>query len=106
MADEVELAVLTGVFDARPGSEEALAATLARYVVVARMEDGCRNIDLVVSTTQRGRFVVIEKWVTADAARAHLDAPAMTEMAREAVPLLADRPAIDLHDTISAHDLA
>jgi quinol monooxygenase YgiN len=106
MSDDDELALLTATFDARPGDEEALAAALARYVVLARGEDGCRNIDLVASTTKRGRFLVVEKWVSGAAARAHLDGLAMTEMAREAVPLLAERPDIDLHDPISAHDLA
>jgi quinol monooxygenase YgiN len=105
MSGDVELAVLTAVLDARPGDEAALAATLSRYVVTARNEDGCRNIDLVVSTTQGGRFTLIEKWASPAAARAHLDGHAMTEMAREAVPLLAAAPQIDLHDTISAHDL-
>jgi quinol monooxygenase YgiN len=105
MPDEVELAVLTASFDAREGAEEALAGMLARYVVLARTEDGCRNVDLVLSTTQRGRFLVIEKWDSPAAARAHLDGTAMTEMARAAVALLANMPVIDLHDTISAHDL-
>ncbi len=106
MPDDVDLAVLTASFDAHEGAEEQLAAVLARYVVLTRTEDGCRNVDLVVSTTQRGRFLVIEKWSTPAAARAHLDGAAMTDMARAAIPLLAARPAIDLHDTISAHDLA
>jgi quinol monooxygenase YgiN len=105
MTDDVELAVLTAIFDARAGAEEQLAGVLARYVVLARGEDGCRNIDLVASTTQRGRFVVIQKWDSPDSARAHLDGEAMTTMAREAVDLLAQRPDIDLHDPISAHDL-
>jgi len=104
--DDLELAVLTATFDANAGDEEALAAALARYVVLARTEPGCRNIDLVTSTTLSGRFMLIEKWDSPDAARAHLDGVAMTDMAREAVPLLADRPDIDLYDTISAHDLA
>jgi quinol monooxygenase YgiN len=106
MGDVDELALLTAAFDARQGDEETLAAVLARYVVLARGEDGCRNIDLVISTTKRGRFLVVEKWESAGAARAHLDAESMTQMAREAVPLLAARPDIDLYDTISAHDLA
>jgi quinol monooxygenase YgiN len=105
MSDELELAVLTATFDARAGAEEQLAGVLARYVVLARTEDGCRNVDLVASTTLRGRFVVIEKWDSPDTARAHLDGKAMTDLARESVPLLAKRPEIDLHDTISAHDL-
>jgi quinol monooxygenase YgiN len=105
MTDDVSLAVMTAVFDARAGDEEQLAALLARYVVLARNEPGSRNIDLVASTTKRGRFVVISKWDSPDAARAHLDGTAMTDMAREAVAILAERPDIDLHDPISAHDL-
>jgi quinol monooxygenase YgiN len=105
MPDDVELAVLAARFDARQGAEEELAGVLARYVVLARTEAGCRNVDLVLSTTVSGRFLVIAKWSSPDAARAHLDGTAMTEMARESIPLLADRPDIDLYDTISAHDL-
>jgi hypothetical protein len=29
----------------------------------------------------------------------------MQDMAREVIPLVASKPAIDLYDTISAHDL-
>ena len=38
--------------------------------------------------------------------KAHLDTELMTDMAGAAVPLLAQKPKIDLMDTISAHDLA
>jgi quinol monooxygenase YgiN len=106
MSDDPELAVITAVLEARPGDEDELAAVLARYAVVARGEPGCRNLDLLVSATHGGRFVMVSKWDSPAAARAHLDARAMTEMAESAVPLLARRPDIDLLDTISAHDLA
>jgi quinol monooxygenase YgiN len=105
MADDVELAVLTAVFDARPERADELAAVLARYVVLTRREPACRNVDLLASATQRGQFVVVEKWDSPDAARAHLDTELMTDMAAAAVPLLAAKPTIDLLDTISAHDL-
>ncbi|MDQ1379464.1 MAG: hypothetical protein QOJ71_183, partial [Actinomycetota bacterium] len=39
----VEIAVLTASFDARPGAEESLLATLSNYVVMTRHEPGCRN---------------------------------------------------------------
>jgi len=106
MATEVEVAMLTATFDAAPGSEEALAAALARYVVMTRNAPACRNVDLVMSATQGGRFLVIEKWDSAADVQAHLDSASMTDMAREVVPLLSSKPAIDLYDTISAHDLA
>ena len=105
MSGDVEMVVLTAAFDARPDREAELAAVLARYVVLTRGEAACRNVDLLTSATQSGHFVVVEKWDSAESARAHLDTPLMTEMAAAAVPLLAGKPAIDLLDTISAHDL-
>jgi quinol monooxygenase YgiN len=106
MPGEIEVAMLTAVFDAVPGSEESLAAALARYVVMTRNVPPCRNVDLVISATQGGRFLVIEKWDSAADVQAHLDSALMTDMAREVVPLLRSQPEIDLYDTISAHDLA
>ena len=103
---DLDVALLTAAFDARPGAEEALLATLARYVVLTRHEPACRNVDLIASCTHGRRFVVIEKWDSADAIRAHLDSSLMTDMATAAVPCLAAKPEIDLYDTISAHDLA
>jgi quinol monooxygenase YgiN len=105
VAPDLEIAVLTGSFDAKPGAEEALAAILSRYVVLTRAEPHCRNVDLIASVTHSGRFVVIEKWESAEAVQAHLDSPLMTDMAREAIPALASQPDLDLFDTISAHDL-
>jgi quinol monooxygenase YgiN len=106
MPGDIEVAMLTASFDATAGAEESLAAALARYVVMTRNVDECRNVDLVLSTTHGGRFLVIEKWDSADAVQRHLDSPLMQDMAREIVPLLAAKPMIDLFDTISAHDLA
>jgi quinol monooxygenase YgiN len=72
---------------------------------MTRHEPHCRNVDLVTSVTQPGRFLVIEKWDSADAVQAHLDSALMADMAREALPSLAEKPTLDLYDTISAHDL-
>ena len=105
MAGDLEVAVLTAVFTARPDRVDELAAVLARYVVLTRRAPVCRNVDLLAAATESGRFLVIEKWDSADEARAHLDTELMTDMAEAAVPLLAGRPQIDLLDTISAHDL-
>jgi quinol monooxygenase YgiN len=103
--DEVELAVLVGRFEAAPGREEALAAVLAKYVVLTRQRDACRNVDLVASVLHPGRFTVIEKWVGADAPRAHRDDPETVEMATEAKPNLSGPPDLDVSDAVSAQDL-
>ena len=105
MPDEVELAMVTGVFDARTGREGELAAALAKYVVLTRNRDGCRNVDLVASTLHAGRLTVVEKWISPDAARSHLDAAETVEMATTVLDLLARPPDLDLLEAISAQDL-
>ncbi len=101
--DDVDLTVVLMAFDA--SDPEALQAILAKYVVVSRGHPGCRNIDLCLSATHPTRFVVIEKWESPDAQRAHFDSPDMVEMAGACDGKLARAPSIDLLDAISAHDL-
>jgi quinol monooxygenase YgiN len=79
---------------------------LSKYVVLSRGHAGCRNIDLCASVTTPSRFVIIQKWESLDAQRAHFDSPEMVEMAQACNGLLTGPPAIDLLDGISAHDLA
>ena len=100
----VELRVVTLTFEA--SEPAALAAVLSRYVVLSRSHPGCRNIDLCGSVTRPGRYVIIQKWATPEAQRAHFDSPEMVEMAQSCAGLLAAPPDIDLLDGISAHDLA
>jgi len=102
-AAAVELTVVTMVFET--ADVESLLAVLARYVVLARTEPGCRNIDLLASATTPGRVVVIEKWSSPERQRAHFDAESMIEMATACRGLLTAPPQIDLLDPVSAHDL-
>ena len=84
---------------------DRLLGFLAKYVVVSRGAPGCRNIDLCASATRDGRYLVIEKWESVDAQRAHFDSPEMVEMAESCRGLLSAPPDINLFDGISAHDL-
>jgi quinol monooxygenase YgiN len=102
--DEVDLVVVTLRF--RAADPEALAAVLAKYVVVARGAEGCRNIDLCASATDPAVLLVVQKWASPAAQRAHFDSPEMVDMAQACTGLLAEPPQIDLFDPISAHDLA
>jgi len=104
MAADVELTIVTMAFDA--SVPERLQSVLAKYVVVSRGHPGCRNIDLCASATTPGRFLIIEKWESPDAQRAHFDSQDMVEMASACTGLLAKPPQIDLLEGISAHDLA
>ena len=101
---DVELTVVTLRFDAARPAE--LHAVLSKYVVLARMVAGCRNVDLCASLTTPDRLLVVEKWDDAGAQRAHLDSALMVEMAEACRGLLAAPPEIELWDGVSAHDLA
>ena len=104
MNDEIELAIVTMRFDAAdPG---ALLGVLSKYVVLTRMQQGCRNVDLCASVTQPGRYLLVQKWDNADAQRIHFDSEVMVEMAQACAGLLTAPPDIDLWDGPSAHDLA
>jgi len=103
VSDEVALTVVTMVFQA--SDPDRLLSILAKYVVVSRGAPGCRNIDLCASATAEGRYLVIEKWESPDAQRAHFDSPEMVEMAESCRGVLSAPPDIDLFDGISAHDL-
>lgn len=100
---EVELAIVTMRFEAADAG--SLLAVLSKYVVLTRMEPGCRNVDLCSSVTRPGRYLVIQKWDSYDAQRQHFDSPLMVEMARSCTGLLTAPPDIDLWDGPSAHDL-
>lgn len=98
-----EIVLVTLAFDATdPG---ALLGVLARYVVLSRQQEGCRNIDLCRSSTKDDRFVIIEKWASLEAQQAHFNSSEMVEMARACEGLLARRPDIDLLEGLSAYDL-
>jgi len=103
-AEEVELAIVTMVMDAV--ELEPLMPVLSKYVVLSRGQPGCRNIDLCLSVTAPNRVVVIMKWESLQAQRAHFDSVEMVEMAEAAKPLLTGPPVIDLLEGLSAHDLA
>jgi quinol monooxygenase YgiN len=103
-AREVELAIVTMRFDAADAA--AMIGVLSKYVVLTRMQPGCRNVDLCASVTHPGRYLLVQKWESADAQRAHFDSEVMVEMAGACTGLLTAPPDIDLWDGPSAHDLA
>jgi quinol monooxygenase YgiN len=104
MTEDVELTIVTMRFDA--SDPAAMGSILAKYVVLTRMQHGCRNVDLCASVTHPGRYLIVQKWDSPDAQRAHFDDAVMVEMARACSGVLTSPPDIDLWDGASAHDLA
>jgi quinol monooxygenase YgiN len=84
--DDLEIALVQLTFDA--SDPELLLPILSKYVVMTR-----------------NHFVIIEKWDSDEAARAHFDSAVMVEMAESCSGTLAHRPDVDLLKGLSAHDL-
>jgi quinol monooxygenase YgiN len=103
MADEVDLTIVSMRFQAADRAK--LEAVLARYVVASRGHQGCRNIDLCASVSHPGRYLVVEKWESPAAQRAHFDSDEMVAMAKACEGILAGPPDIELLAAVSAHDL-
>jgi quinol monooxygenase YgiN len=102
-AGDLALVIVTMRFDAADAA--TLLGVLSKYVVLTRMQPGCRNIDLCASVTQPGRYLIIHKWDSGPAQRSHFDSAVMVEMATSCSGLLTAPPDIDLWDGPSAHDL-
>ena len=104
---DVELVVVTLTFDAKPNDSDnaTLLGVLSKYIVLTRMEDGCRNVDLCSSVTELGRHLIVQKWVSDEMQQRHFDSELMVEMAHACQGLLASAPDIDLWEAPSAHDL-
>ena len=103
MADEIELTIVTMTFET--SDPDRLASILSKYVVLSRQQHGCRNIDLCASVLNPGRFVIVEKWESPAAQRAHFDSQEMVEMAKSCEGIVTQKPEIDLLESVSAHDL-
>jgi quinol monooxygenase YgiN len=100
---DIDLVIVTMRFDAVDAG--TLLGVLSKYVVLTRMQPGCRNVDLCSSVTRPGRYLIVHKWDSAAAQRAHFDSEVMVEMAMSCAGLLTAAPDIDLWDGPSAHDL-
>ena len=103
MSEEPEIVLVTMRFDAADPAR--LQSVLAKYVVLSRGHDGCRNIDLLTSATRPGRYLVVQTWDTPESQRAHFDSDDMVALAEGCRGILSSPAEIDLYDPISAHDL-
>ena len=89
------LAVIT----AKPGKRDEVLANFKANVPAVLAEDGCIEYGAVVDCAEAGfatamgddTFVVVEKWASLDALKAHAAAPHTKAYAEKNKDLLADR---------------
>ena len=103
-ADEVELTMVTMSFDALdPERAPGGARPLRGAQPGPRRAAGTSTC--ACPPPRPNRFVIVQKWERPEDQQAHFDSADMVTMAEGCVGLLATRPAIDLLEAISAHDL-
>ena len=85
---------------AKPGQRDALLEIFQANVPAVRAEDGCIEYGAAVDVDVLGRFqtmlgpdslIVIEKWASAEALKAHAASPHMVAYAAKTKDLLAGR---------------
>jgi quinol monooxygenase YgiN len=91
---------VVAVITANPGMREALLEAFRANVPNVLAEDGCIEYQATVDTDGVGAFqtevgddtfVVVEKWASLDALKAHVTAPHMAAYAAKAKDMIADR---------------
>jgi quinol monooxygenase YgiN len=78
-------------FHARPGSEEAVAATLRAVVAPTRQEPGCVSINAFRSTRDPGLFYIHSRWRDEAAFEQHARLPHTVTFLERVQPLI-DHP--------------
>lgn len=76
MSDTIKVVALLSV---QPGKGEDLLAAWPALAEQVRAEDGCLAYDLHTVARQPDRFVVLERWASPAALRAHGGSPHMKE---------------------------
>ncbi len=91
---------IVAVITAKPGQREALLASFAGIAPAVLAEDGCIEYGAAVDAEGFGSFqaslgpdtfVVLEKWASPEALKAHARAPHMVEYAAKTKDLVAAR---------------
>ena len=77
------------MFEAKPGKEQALEATLTGLIGPTLKEQGCINYDLHKSTDNPSAFMFYENWASKEAHAEHLTTPHLKHWIEKMPELLA-----------------
>ena len=91
---------VVAVITAKPGKRDEILAAFNANVPAVKAEDGCIEYGATVDADGVGgwqakvgddTFVVVEKWASVDALKAHAKSPHMADYAGKVKDLIADR---------------
>lgn len=96
----METVHIVAIIIAKPGMRESLLESFLANVPAVLAEDGCIEYQATIDTAGGGpvqtkfgddAFVVIEKWASLDALKAHAASPHMAAYAAKSKDMIADR---------------
>ncbi len=96
----MEMVHVLAVITAKPGMRDKILDAFRANVPAVHAEDGCIEYGATVDTENAGSlqtkfgddtFVVVEKWASLDALKAHAAAPHMAAYAAKTKDMIADR---------------
>ncbi|MEU1204603.1 putative quinol monooxygenase [Nocardia sp. NPDC005825] len=101
MADEI---VVVATMIAKPGQEDLVEKTMREAAAKVHAEPGCLLYALHRRKGAAGHFVMIEKWASKDALRAHGQAEALREVGVALADSLDGPTEVLLFDALPAGD--
>ncbi|MFI6362189.1 putative quinol monooxygenase [Nocardia sp. NPDC050630] len=96
--------VVVATMIAEPGQEELVEQTLTTAAAAVHAEPGCLMYALHRKTGTTGHFVMIEKWASKEALRAHGGGTAMREIGQALATALTGPAEISVFDPLPAGD--
>ena len=96
----METVHIVAIITAKPGQRRTLLESFQANVPAVLAEDGCIEYQATVDTENAGpvqtkfgddTFVVVEKWASLDALKAHAASPHMAAYAAKSKDMIADR---------------
>ncbi|WP_431958352.1 putative quinol monooxygenase [Nocardia lijiangensis] len=99
-----EPCVVVATMVAKPGQEELVETTLRAAAPAVHAEPGCLLYALHRKAGEPGRFVMIEKWASKEALRAHGQGAALREVGAALGEALAGPPEVSVFEPLPAGD--
>jgi quinol monooxygenase YgiN len=86
--------VVAATVEFKPEAVDDALAALTTAIAATHAEPGCVAYALHRDVSEPARFVILEKWATADALEEHAQTPHLKQMFADLGPLLAAPPTI------------
>ena len=92
-----QLLTVVAELRAKPGKEEDLRRATLALIEPTRQEDGCEQYDLHVHTSDPGRFVFYENWVSREHLDRHAASAHLKQFGAVSADLLTEPPRVETY---------